>query len=126
MYCNFYLSVPQENAANLDLLLPTMLNRGILCNVYRTQSVILDKESDTYQVEDGLRVTCFDISKTGIIVLWLELRMVMDIHCIWIDSPDYSGCICDWVAYRHECAKNGQRPLNCSEYTEGKSNDFAA
>lgn len=125
MFCNFFLSVPQDEAEKLDLLLPTMLDMEILCNVYRTQSIILDKESDAYKVEDGLRVTCFDISEAGMVVLWLELRIVMGIHCIWLDAPDYNGCICDWSVYKHECMENGKRPLNCSEYAVGTSSDFA-
>ena len=125
MFCNFYLSVPQKNAEKLDKVLPTMLDMGILCNVYRTQSVILHKESGTYFIEDGVRVTCFDISEAGMVVLWLELRIEMDIHCIWIDTPSYNGCICDWTIYKNTCTENGKRPLQCSEYDVGKSCEFA-
>lgn len=121
MFCNFYLSVPQKEAKKLDLLLPTMLDMGILCNVYRTESVIFDKETDTHKIEPGLRVTCFDISEVGMVILWLDLRIEMDIHCIWLDTPDYNGCICDWTIYHDKCAEAGEAPMHCSEYAIGKS-----
>lgn len=125
MFCNFYLSVPQDQASNLGKVLPIMLDMGIVCNAYRTESVIFDKESETHKIEPGMRVTCFDIAEATMVILWLELRIEIGIHCVWLDTPDFNGCICDWTIYKDSCAENGQAPMNCSEYAVGTSCEYA-
>jgi len=126
MFCNFFLSVPQDKASELDKVLPIMLDMGIMCNSYRTESVVHDRASGTDKIEPGLRVTCFDISDAGMVNLWLNLRIDINIHCIWLDTPDYNGCICDWSIYHDECSKNGQAPMDCSEYAVGTSCEYAS
>ena len=125
MFCNFFLSVPPDQASNLDKVLPIMLDMGIVCNSYQTQSVVHDEETDAYSVEAGMRVTCFDISEATMVVLWLELRIEIGIHCVWLDTPDFNGCICDWTFYTNQAKANGQAPMHCSEYATGTSCEYA-
>jgi len=125
MFCNFYLSVPQDKVSKLDKVLPIMLDMGIVCNTYQTQSIVHNKETGAYNGEAGMRVTCFDISEATMVVLWLDLRIETGIHCIWLDTPEYNGCICDWTIYHDQCASNGKAPMHCSEYDVGKSCEYA-
>jgi len=125
VFVNMYLSVPQYQAAQLDKVIPTMLACGLPCNTYRTESVIFDKASGQYYAEPGMRVTIFDVSASGLIALWLDMRISMGIHCVWIDTPDYSGCICDWQEYHAACERAGTTPLDCSEYPTGGSCAYA-
>ena len=125
MFCNFYLSVPTDEASELDKVLPVLCDMGIVCNTYRTQSVVHDEATGTYSVEPGMRVTCFDISDATMIAVWLELRIETGIHCVWLDTSDYNGCICDWAIYHDYAQANGQAPMQCSEYANGTSCEYA-
>ena len=103
----------EYNQADLTQVL---LDNKILCNIYPMQSVIYDKANDQYKVEQGNRVTVFSIENEAVLALWENMHEKLGIHCIWMDTDDFHGCICQWPWYLQHCASHGIAPLDCSEY----------
>lgn len=99
-----------------EKLMQTLLNRRILCNVIPMQSIAQRKGTGDMFIETGAKVDIFDIADDTLIGLWASMRDRLKIHCVYIETGDYSGCICNWPAYLQRCASVGTTPMQCSEY----------
>jgi len=105
---------------NIDenILLETLQHKKILCNVTKYKSIIFNKTKNTYEIEPGFKIEPFNINHKGIIALWDALRVNLKIHCLYIKSFNYEGCITRLPEYLNYCKKNNIEPLTCSEYEE--------
>lgn len=91
----------------------------ILANITQIYSSVYNKKADKCQVEEGVKVDIFDITPELLIHLWVngfKNREDLGLHCAWINTPDYNGCILESPYYLDFCKRHGFIPEKCSEY----------
>jgi hypothetical protein len=84
------------------------MSRAGLSHVARTSAAVLAVLDisgtciDTYSsvnghVEPGARIELFDTSPEDVKLAWESLRAEFGLHCAWLVTDDYAGCILEYI-----------------------------
>ena len=119
---NTELFLTVKTKAELDKVHHVMIKAfktwGILSNIYKLESTVLDKQTDKINTEYGFKVEVLndDIDQHTLIMLWLTLKEYTSIHCIWVNHNDFSGCITKIPVYLSNWEYYTDKLIKCSEY----------
>jgi len=100
-------------------VMDTLIVFKVLANVTVIHSSVYNKKADAYRVEKGVRIDIFDITPGLLVYLWLsgfKNREDLGLHCAWINTPDFNGCILNTEWYLSFCKNHHLIPEKCSEY----------
>jgi len=100
-------------------VMDTLIGYEVLANVTPIHSSVYNKKADVYMAEKGVKIDIFDITPEKLIHLWIngfKNREDLHLHCAWINTPDYNGCILNTEWYLSFCKNHSIIPEKCSEY----------
>ena len=94
-------------------LFKVLMNNEILCDIAGNESIVFNKIANEYRKEQGHKVNIYKITNKKLLNVWLKMREILKINCIWLDmdKEKYHGCIVKY--FSDYSAKNG---IACSEY----------
>ena len=95
-----------------------LLSMHLNSNITPLKSVVFNKKLDRNILEKGLKIDFFDINDKDLINFWLSCRALTGIHCFYLETPNFKGCITQYKPYLYQCNEKGIRALRCSMYDD--------